>query len=106
VEVSPYSVGREKLLSEGRESQKRRNLMARTPNAVLNQPVFSEGGISPDPAGFSVAHPSDNDLYKEIGDRLKKDVVGFDKARGNPDDVYSLQTALGLHGPEIVQGIK
>lgn len=80
--------------------------MSRSDSTVLSQPVFSEAGTTPDPSGFSVQHPSDSQLYKEIGNRLKEDVVPFEKARGNADDLYSLQNALGPHGPGIVQDIK
>jgi len=51
-------------------------------------------------------HPSDNQQYKDIRDLLKKDVVGFDPSRSKPGDLYTLQTALGAHGPEIIQRIK
>jgi len=37
---------------------------------------------------------------------LKKDVVSFDPSRGKPDDLFTLQSAWGAHGPEVIQGIQ
>jgi hypothetical protein len=75
------------------------------PQPVFQEPFFAEGVPSPDPAGFLKLHPSDKELYKQIQDLLKKDVVGFDPSRGAPEDLYSLQDALGPHGAEIVRGV-
>ena len=85
--------------------------MSRPANAVLPQPVFqepvfNEGVASPDPTGFWKKHPSDNALYKQIQNLLTKDVVGFDQARGEPDDLFTLQGAIGAHGAEVISGIK
>jgi Calcineurin-like phosphoesterase len=80
--------------------------MPRTGTTTLPQPVFSESDITPDPSKFKVKHPSDSQLYKEIGNLSKKDVVGFDKSLVQPVDLYSLQDALGPHGTEVTQGIK
>jgi hypothetical protein len=85
--------------------------MPREANVPLQQPVFhepgfSEGGSSPDPGGFLKAHPSDKELYKQIQNLLKKDVVSFDQSRAADKDVFQLQDALGAHGTQIVQGIK
>lgn len=73
---------------------------------IFHEPVFDEGVHSPDPEGFLREHPDDNETYKQIEALLKKDTVGFDKARGAPGDLYSLQDALGGHGAEILRGIK
>jgi len=80
--------------------------MPRNSNAPLPQPVFNEGNITPDPTRFKVPHASDKLLYKEVANLLKKDVVPFEASLGQQDDVYAFETALGPHGPEIVQGIK
>ncbi len=79
--------------------------MPRKANVPLPQPVFDEASITPDPTRFKVPDPSDSALYKQVQDLLKKDVVGFDTSRGQPGDLYTLQSALGPHGPEITQAI-
>lgn len=76
------------------------------PQPVFHEPVFSEGVASPDPTGFWKKHPSDNALYKQIQNLLTKDVVGFDQARGEPSDLFTLQEAIGAHAPEVISGIK
>jgi hypothetical protein len=73
---------------------------------VFHEPVFDETVRSSDPTGFLTQHASDTALYKQIQDMLKKDVVGFDLSRLAPNAVFSLQDALGGHGPEIIKGIK
>jgi len=80
--------------------------MPRNATTPLVQPVFNEGNLTPDPTRFKTAHPSDKQQYKEIQNLLKKDVVGFDASRVQPGDVWSLESAFGPHGPEIVQRIK
>lgn len=83
-----------------------RALNVRLSQPIFHEPVFDEGVSSPDPEGFFKPHPSDTETYKQVEALLKKDVVGFDKARGEPGDLYALQDALGAHGAEIVRGIK
>ncbi len=80
--------------------------MPRDPTTQLPQPVFNEGNITPDPTRFKTPHASDGPQYKQLGNLLKKDVVGFNPKRGNPQDLYALQDALGPHGPEVIKGIK
>jgi Calcineurin-like phosphoesterase len=80
--------------------------MPRPDAVVLPQPIFSESTVTPDPTQFQTKHPSDSALYKEISNLLKKDVVGFDKSRVQPDALLALQDALGAHGNEIAQNIK
>jgi len=80
--------------------------MPREKSTPLPQPVFNEGNITPDPKRFKVKHPSDNQQYKAIESLLDKDVVSFDQSRAQPSDLYSLATAFGPHGSEIVQGIQ
>ncbi len=71
--------------------------MPRSANTPVKQPIFREPTFNElvptlDPKLFSQAHPSDAQLYKQIGDLLKKDVVSFDTARGNPGDLYACKT--------------
>lgn len=80
--------------------------MPRSESTVLPQPIFSEAGTTPDPTRFKTKHPSDSELYKQIGNLSKKDVVVFDRSRIDPDQVYALENALGPHGPEMIQQIK
>jgi hypothetical protein len=85
--------------------------MPRKPNTPLAQPifgepVFNEGVPTPDPTQFKVPEPSDAKLYKQIQSLLTKDTVSFSPSRGNAGDLYSLQTAWGPHGAEVIQGIQ
>lgn len=80
--------------------------MPRNASTVLPQPVFNEGNVMPDPTRFRVGHPSDTEQYKQLGNLLKKDVVSFETSRVGPNELYTLQQALGPHGPEIVNRIK
>ena len=79
--------------------------MPREASTSLPQPIFDESTITPDPTRFSRTHSSDSALYNQLGNLLKTDVVGFDPMRGSPDSLYELETALGPHGPEIIDGI-
>src|SRR5262249_16752992 len=49
---------------------------------------------------------SDNAVYNEVKDLLKKDVVSFEKSRGDDDDLFQLEHAYGSHGAQLVQKIK
>ncbi len=73
---------------------------------LFDEPVFSEGVVTPDPSHFSTRHPSDNAEYKTIEQLLFKDVVGFDKSRITPQEVYGLASAFGPAGPQVVQQIQ
>lgn len=79
--------------------------MPRSGSTVLVQPIFSESNVTPDPTKFKTKHPSDSQLYKQIGDLLQKDVVGFDPSRDTPQDLFTLSDSLGPHGPEVARGI-
>jgi hypothetical protein len=72
---------------------------------LFGEPVFSEGVPTPDPTVFTTPHPSDSQFYKQIQKLLTKDVVGFKVARGKPDDLYTLETALGAHGADVIKAI-
>lgn len=78
-----------------------RDLVTRLP-----QPIFNEGNILPDPTRFETPHPSDSELYKQLRNLLKKDVVSFDPSRANPEDLFTLESAFGPHGPEKIRDIK
>jgi hypothetical protein len=74
------------------------------PAPVFQEPVFNEGQFLPDPNGFAVTHDAkkDDDLYKKLGDKLKTDVVSFDKARGTLSDLFTLSNAYGPYGPDVI----
>jgi hypothetical protein len=80
--------------------------MPRNPITPLPQPVFNEGTITPDPTRFTVKHPSDTQQYNAIQSLLTKDVVPFNPMRGAPNTLYTLQEALGPHGPELIKAIQ
>jgi hypothetical protein len=80
--------------------------MPRNPLTPLPQPIFNEGDVSPDPTRFKIKHPSDSQLYAEIGKLLTKDVVGFNASRLPKDGLFSLEEAYGVHGGEIVKKIQ
>jgi len=68
---------------------------------IFQEPVFNEAVLSSDPAGFQEPHPSDDEVYKQIEDLLGKDVVGFEKSRVAPGEIFKLEDALGPRGPGI-----
>jgi hypothetical protein len=72
------------------------------PQPVFDEPTFNEAAASPDPMRFQTTHPSDNAQYNAIHDLLAKDTVGFDAARGRPDYLFTLQSALGPHFQERI----
>jgi hypothetical protein len=87
------------------------NIMPRQPRTRVPQPVFHEPNFAedvsrPDPTGFETEHPSDNAVYDEIKELLKKDVVSFEKSRGADDDLFQLEHAYRSHGAQLVQKIK
>jgi hypothetical protein len=82
--------------------------MPRDLNTIVSQPIFDESQTTPDPSAFKTTHDParDKQLYAEVKDLLAKDVVSFDKMRGNPDDLYSLETVYGPNGTRVVDEIK
>jgi hypothetical protein len=72
---------------------------------IFHEPSFGEGKVLPDPTGFEVEHPSDNNIYKQVESLLKTEVVGFDKSRLPPDGLFSLADAYGSRGRKILQTI-
>jgi hypothetical protein len=83
-----------------------RNRSFPLPQPLFDEPVFTQGKPTPDPTRFKVPHPSDALLYSKIQALLYQDVVGFPLSRAAPADLYALATALGPHGPEMVQTIQ
>jgi len=65
------------------------------PDPIFHEPIFGETDKLPDPNGFATAHPSDGQLYKEIGDLLTKDVVAVPPSRAAVDAVVPLAVAYG-----------
>jgi Calcineurin-like phosphoesterase len=80
--------------------------MPRELSTPLPQPIFNEGSITPDPKQFKTKHPSDNQQYKQIQNLLTKDVVPFVQSRVQPSDLFTLEAALGPHGPELIKSIQ
>ncbi len=76
------------------------------PDPIFHEPIFGETDKLPDPNGFSTAHPSDGQLYKEIGDLLTKDVVAVPPSRAAADAVVPLADAYGSHGPAVTKLIE
>ncbi len=73
---------------------------------VFSEPTFNEATKTVDPTGFLTEHPSDKELYNEISDQLRKNVVSFDQSR-MPDGKYmKLADAYGPHGQEVIEGIQ
>ena len=82
-----------------------RKLKTPLPQPLFSEPVFSEGVPTPDPSQFQVT-PKDQQFYtKEVEALLKKDVVAFPKATGNPGDLFSLSSAWGSHGSDVINAI-
>src|ERR1700751_4096338 len=82
-----------------------RKLKATLSQPILGEPVFNEEVPTPDPSQFQVT-PDDQKFYtKEVKALLHKDVVGFDKAPGQPADLYSLAEAWGPHGSDVINSI-
>ena len=72
---------------------------------LFSEPVFNEGIPSPDPSQFQVT-PNDQQFYtKEVEALLTKDVVAFPKSSGNPGDLFSLASAWGPHGADVINSI-
>src|SRR3978361_1764700 len=76
------------------------------PQPLFHEPVFGDGVATPDPTGFVKAHPSDSALYKQIGNLLKTEVVGFAKSRVANNQLYTLASAYGERGPDVVKEIE
>jgi Icc-related predicted phosphoesterase len=78
---------------------------SRLSQPVFHEPIFGEDGTRPEPTGFSTTHPSDNALYSQIGNLLKKEVVAVPQSRIAANEMFGLADAYGSHGPQIVKKI-
>lgn len=76
------------------------------PQPLFQEPVFDERKVTPDPSGFIVEHPSDRALYREVKKLLKTAVVGFEKSRIGPDQLFSLAEAYGARGQSVANEIE
>ncbi|OAF05055.1 hypothetical protein AYJ54_21590 [Bradyrhizobium centrolobii] len=83
-----------------------RAVHSRLPDAVFHEPIFGEPEKLPEPNGFSTEHPSDSELYKQIEELLKKDVVAIPPSRAAADAVLPLAEAYGSHGPQVTKLIE
>jgi Calcineurin-like phosphoesterase len=72
---------------------------------IFGEPVFQEEVPTPDPAQFKVTNDDEKFYTKEVQALLTKDVVSFDKATGNPADLFSLAEAWGPHGSDVINSI-
>jgi hypothetical protein len=77
-----------------------RNVHSPLIQPIFDEPVFNEGIPSRDPTQFKQTHPSDKQLYKQIQDLLKKDVVSFNPSRGKPEDLFA------AYWPQVAKGIQ
>jgi hypothetical protein len=76
------------------------------PQPLFDEPVFAQGHPTPDPTRFKVPHPSDAALYRRIEALLYEDVVPFPRSRVAAQARYTLASAFGPHGPEVVSDIE
>jgi hypothetical protein len=76
------------------------------PQPLFQEPIFDEGKVTPDPSGFIVEHPGDRALYREVKKLLKTAVVGFEKSRMGPDQLFSLAEAYGARGQSVANEIE
>ena len=82
--------------------------MPRDHSTPLSQPVFDEAHVTADPKKFKFFHDParDSQLFAEFKDLMTKDVVSFQRMRGQPGDLYPLESALGVNGPSVVAAIR
>jgi hypothetical protein len=72
---------------------------------VFNEPVFNEGTPTADPTDFKVFHTNDKEIYKQVEELLKTQVVSFKKSRAADDGLFALADAFGAHGQDVVNAI-
>jgi hypothetical protein len=82
-----------------------RGASTRLPQPIFHEPIFGEDTATADPTGFLTRHPSDTQLYKQIGDLSKKDVVKIPPSRAADDALFTLAEAYGKHGADVVSAI-
>src|SRR5262245_8064670 len=82
--------------------------MPREHSTTLSQPVFDESRVTPDPNTFKIFHDPirDSQLFAEFKDMMTKDVASFNKVRGEPGDLFTLESALGSKGADKIAAIK
>jgi hypothetical protein len=73
---------------------------------IFDEPVFNEGVVTPAPKDFAVFHANDNDIYKQVEELLKKQVVSFEKSRLPDDGIYTFAEALGTNGAAVAAAIQ
>ena len=71
-------------------------------SAGNGQPAFGQPQPGPDATGFKVPHPSDNQLYSKVNDKL---VQPFPAPRGGPEPILTLAELWGADaGPAEDRG--
>jgi hypothetical protein len=73
---------------------------------IFSEPVFNEGVVTDDPTDFAVFHANDKEIYKQVEELLKKNVVSFPRSRVADDELFSLAEALGSHGKAVTETIR
>jgi hypothetical protein len=73
---------------------------------VFSEPVFNEGVVTADPTDFAVFHANDKEIYKQVEELLKKQVVGFSRSRLPDDGLFPLAQAWGAHGTAVAEAIR
>ncbi len=72
----------------------------------ISHPMFAEPIATPDARTFLTQHGSDNAVYAQIGELLKKQTVDVPKSRAADDALFTLADAYGPTGAQIVETIK
>lgn len=73
---------------------------------TLSNPVFAEPRPGADPIGFGTPHQSDNAVYNQISDLLKRQVVGFPKSRRADNALFTLNDMYGSRGEDVAAAIR
>jgi hypothetical protein len=75
------------------------------PQPMFHEPTFSNGLPTHDPTSFMEPHADDKEVYKEVENLLKKDVVSFDKSRAADNELFTLAGAYGSRGAGVTKKI-
>jgi len=73
---------------------------------VFSEPVFNEGVVTDDPTGFAVFHANDQEIYKQVEELLKTQVVAFRRSRLPDDGLFPLAQVWGAHGATVTEAIR
>jgi hypothetical protein len=73
---------------------------------IFHEPVFADTQNTVVPSYFTVPHPGDQQIYDQINDLLKKDVVGFPKSRVADDALYTLESTYGTYAQAKITEIQ